>query len=110
MRLIATIAAILAAALVAAEPASAQVRVQGYGAPKAVKVQPHLQPHLKQPRAKPPIFLIPPSAALSRALAMAPNAKPIGVRLKGNLYIIRLKQGNKVMQVRVNAATGALAP
>ena len=54
--------------------------------------------------------IIPPSAALSRALGAAPGAKALGIKMKGPLYIVKLKQGNTVMQVRVNAATGLIAP
>lgn len=50
--------------------------------------------------------VIQPSQALRIALGVTPQAKPLGVQLRGSLYIVKLKQGNRVVRVRVDAATG----
>ena len=55
-------------------------------------------------------LLIPPSAAINTALRTIPGAKAIGVKPRGNIYIIKLKQGNTVRQVRVNGVTGVVLP
>lgn len=52
--------------------------------------------------------LIAPSEAVAIALETVPSAKPLGVQLRGSSYIVKLKQGNKVMQIRVDAETGAV--
>jgi hypothetical protein len=101
MRRLILAVAIATAAVFAVVPASAQVRFQGYGTPRI---------RMKAPPVIPIIRVIPPSMAVNRALAYAPRAKPLGVRLKGPLYIVKLKQGNTVLQVRVNAATGDVSP
>jgi uncharacterized membrane protein YkoI len=49
---------------------------------------------------------IPPSAAVKRAVRSVPGAEPLGVKLKGDTYIVRLKQDGSVVQVGVNAFTG----
>ncbi|MCB1378466.1 MAG: hypothetical protein KDK89_08900 [Alphaproteobacteria bacterium] len=84
------------AAVFAVNPAFAQARLPAYQAGAAAP--------------KPLIKIIPPSVALNQAMMAAPNAKAIGVKLKGSLYIVKLKQGNKVTQVRVNATTGQVSP
>ena len=50
--------------------------------------------------------VIKPSQALQIAMGVTPQAKPLGVQLRGSLYIVKLKQGNRVVRVRVDAATG----
>lgn len=50
--------------------------------------------------------VIKPSQALRIAMEVTPQAKPLGVQLRGSLYIVKLKQGNRVVRVRVDAATG----
>jgi hypothetical protein len=84
-------------ALAGAGEVSAQVRIQTY-VPKISKSA----PKMKAP--KPILKVIPPSVALNRAMMMAPDAKAIGIRLEGSVYVIKLKQGNKVKRVQVNAA------
>jgi hypothetical protein len=94
MRRIKVIAAVLAAAMLAAAPALAQVKVQTYRNPNLVK--------------PPIIMMIKPRQAVNIALSAMPKAKPLGVRLQGPLYIVKLKQGNRIMQVRIDAASGAI--
>ena len=68
---------------------------------------------LKGPRIQPVvprINMLPPSAALKRAMAMNPGAKPLGVKLRGQTYIVRLKQGGTITQLGVNPVTGAVSP
>lgn len=97
MRRVLLALAIAAAAVFGAADASAQVKLR-------VIVNPKI---LNGPVIKAPIIrVIPPSLALNRALMLAPNAQALGVKLKGGLYIVKLKQGNTVRQIHVDAATG----
>jgi hypothetical protein len=88
--------AVMLAAAVLAGPALAQVRIQPYVAAPLPK------------RVAPPVLLIKPSQALRIAMQSAPAAKALGVQLRGPLYIVKLKQGNTITQVRVNAADGSI--
>lgn len=99
MRKIGAIIALLAAVLAVAPAAEAQVKLQpAYGGVR-----------MKGPKVVvPPVMAIKPSQALRIALQAAPSAKALGVQLRGPLYIVKLKQGNTIMQVRVNAASGAI--
>jgi uncharacterized membrane protein YkoI len=94
MRRIKFIAAVLAAAMLAAAPVSAQVKLRNYRNPNLVK--------------PPVVLMIKPSQALRIALGAAPRAKPLGVQLRGPLYIVKLKQGNRIVQMRIDAASGAI--
>ena len=95
MRMGLKIVAVAAAAFIAAQSASAQVRIQPYvTAPRVMVV--------------PPVMMIKPSQALRIAMSAVPAAKALGVQLRGPLYIVKLKQGNRIMQVRVNAIDGAI--
>jgi uncharacterized membrane protein YkoI len=91
-----SLAVVLMAAMLAG-PAAAQVRIQPYGGA--------IPPRKVLP---PAILVIKPSEALRIALQAAPAAKALGVQLRGPIYVVKLKQGNKIMQVRVDAASGAL--
>jgi uncharacterized membrane protein YkoI len=102
MRKLFFIAVLSLATLVGAEAAIAQVRIPNYS--------PNLIAKRGQAIRKVPAIVIPPSMALNRAMMVLPGAKAIGVRLRGPLYIVKLKQGNRIMQVRVNAKTGSIAP
>ncbi len=93
-----------------ADSADAQVRIKimtnpGMGAPKlrGPKI-PRVTP------VKPKFNFLPPSAAINRALKIMPNAKPIGVRLQGQTYIVRLKTRGTVAKIGVNAVTGVASP
>lgn len=72
-----------------------------------VRIQPYVVAPMKRP-VVPPLLLIKPSQALNIALQTSPAAKALGVQLRGPLYIVKLKQGNKIIQVRVDAASGAV--
>ena len=108
------IALVVLTAVAGIGAASAQVRVQGYQTqgpaqrllPRGQGQAPRLQPRVKQVR--PNLILIPPSAAVRSALGAVPNAKPLGVRTRGPLYIVKLKQGGTIVQVGVNRTTGAV--
>ena len=50
-----------------------------------------------------------PSQAVKLALQAVPGAEALGVKLKGGNYVVRLKQGGSVIQVLVDAATGAVS-
>ncbi|MCX7348977.1 MAG: PepSY domain-containing protein [Alphaproteobacteria bacterium] len=52
---------------------------------------------------------VPPSDAVKLALQAVPGSEPLGVKLKGDHYVVRLKQGGSVIQVLVDAATGAVS-
>ena len=53
---------------------------------------------------------LPPSAAVKRAAAAYPDAKPLGVKLQGGIYVVRLKQDGTIIQVGVDPATGDVFP
>ena len=105
----------IAAALCGAGDASAQLKMRNFGGPKPPGL--NLKPpslNMKPPgfNMKPPVLkgpalrMIPPSMALNRAMNMVPQSQALGVKLQGSHYIIKLKQGNSVRQVHVDAATG----
>lgn len=52
---------------------------------------------------------VPPSDAVKLALQAVPGAEPLGVKLKGDHYVVRLKQDGTVIQVLVDAATGQVS-
>ncbi|MFO1122511.1 MAG: PepSY domain-containing protein [Hyphomicrobiales bacterium] len=54
--------------------------------------------------------VIPPSAAVNQALSVVPDGTPLDVQLRGKNYLVKLKTGNKVRVVRVDAITGAVSP
>jgi hypothetical protein len=99
MRRIVLIATMLLAATLAAGPVFAQ-KVPMYVPTAPLVIKPKI----------PIVKVIPPSVALGNALRVVPGAQPLGVKIKGPLYIVKLKQGNTVKQVNVNAATGAVSP
>ena len=88
MRRLTIIAAFLVAALLADGPAMAQSTN-------------------RLPVLRPPVIIIPPSMALTRALRQHPDAKPLGVKRKGNSYYVKLKKGNEVIVVEVDGGGGA---
>ena len=86
-KLIAILAAVLAAALLPVPATAQQNGGDGAGQDQGAKK-------------------LPPSAAVKRALRSIPGAEPLGVKLKGVVYIVRLKQDGSVVQVGVDAFTG----
>lgn len=52
---------------------------------------------------------VPPSEAVKLALRAVPGAEALGVKLKGDHYVVRLKQGGSVILVQVDATTGAVS-
>jgi uncharacterized membrane protein YkoI len=50
-----------------------------------------------------------PSDAVKLALQAVPGAEPLGVKLKGDHYVVRLKQDGTVIQVLVDATTGQVS-
>jgi hypothetical protein len=53
---------------------------------------------------------LPPSAAVKRAVAANPGAKPLGVTLRGGIYVVRLRVDGSIIQVGVDPATGDVFP
>jgi hypothetical protein len=106
MRKLLTIAVVaLSAALGAAGSGDAQVRIKPY-AGQTLKAPPIKTPRV-QP-VKPRLNVLPPSAAVMRALRAVPQAKPLGVKLRNQTYIVRLKSGGTITQVGVDSVTGAV--
>ena len=110
MRKFLAIAVIALTAAFGAGAADAQVRIKvftnpGIGAPRlrGPKI-PRINP------VKPRIVMLAPSAAIRRALAIMPGAKPIGVRVQGQTYIVRLKSRGTVARIGVNMVTGVASP
>lgn len=98
MRKVFSIVLVAVMAMFYADMAAAQgVRAPAYN---RVKVRPN----------QPKLIIIPPSAAIKRAMRMNPGAKALGVRKKGSIYIVKLKQGGRIIQQNVNAASGAGLP
>jgi uncharacterized membrane protein YkoI len=90
----------IAAALCGAGDASAQLKMRNFGGGQLIK------PPILSIKPGPGMKMIPPSMALNRAMNMVPQSQALGVKLQGSHYIIKLKQGNSVKQVHVDAATG----
>ena len=53
---------------------------------------------------------LPPSAAVKRAVAAYPGAKPLGVKLRGGIYVVRLRVDGSIIQVGVDPQTGDVFP
>jgi hypothetical protein len=53
---------------------------------------------------------LPPSAAVKLAVAANPGAEPLGVKRRGGIYVVRLKQDGSIIQVGVDPATGDVFP
>ena len=53
---------------------------------------------------------LPPSAAVTRAVEAYPDAKPLGVKRQGGIYVVRLRQDGTIIQVGVDPATGDVFP
>lgn len=87
-------------------PADAQVRIKPYGNQGQV----FKGNRQRGQQVKPRMLLLPPSAALKRALRAMPNAKPLGVKLRGDTYVVRLKSGGTIIQLGVDSVTGAVFP
>lgn len=99
-------------AVTAAGTAGAQVRIQAPVVNPTVMV-PRVQKVPRQPKIQPIIpkkVVIPPSIALKNAMKMNPGAQALGVKLRNQTYVVRLKQGGKITQLGVNSVTGAISP
>ena len=101
------IAALLAVALMAAEPALAQVRPM-----VRAQTQIRVLPRLVQPSIKPPLPLlakIKPSQAAAIAKRSVPSSTVIGVKLlpSGN-YAVTLRANNAVTRVTVDGSNGSI--
>jgi hypothetical protein len=97
-KFLAIVAVALSATLGVAGTVDAQVRIKP-SVGQTVKV-PRVQP------VKPRINILPPSAAVMRALRALPQAKPLGVKLRNQTYIVRLKSGGTIKQVGVDSVSG----
>lgn len=97
MRRFTFVIAVLLSAVFAADAALAQARV----VPRVNNPAVMKQVRPKQIKILPKV--IPPSVALARAMAQAPGAKGLDVKLKGQVYVVKLLQGNKVKQLRIPA-------
>lgn len=53
---------------------------------------------------------MPPSAAVKLAMQAMPGAKPLGVSVRGGIYVVRLKQDGSIVQVGVDPASGEVFP
>ncbi len=97
------IAGLLAVALVATEPAVAQVRLQ---------TQIRIVPRIVQPSVKPPLPLlakIKPSQAAAIAKRSIPNSTVVGVKLlPSGDYAVTLRANNAVARVTVDGSSGSI--
>ena len=96
------LAVAIAAAVLAAAPAFAQVKLPNIVVTPKIEMVPVVR--------VPIIKIIPPSMALSRVMALVPNSQALSVKLKGPLYIVKVKKGKEIVQRRVNAVSGAVVP
>ena len=92
MRIISIIAALLLAATAPDFPAAAQQQDSGGSQEQGTAVS------------------MPPSAAVKLAMEAMPGAKPLGVKLKGGIYVVRLKQDGSITLVGVDPETGEVFP
>jgi hypothetical protein len=53
---------------------------------------------------------LPPSAAVKRAVEANPGAKPLGVKMRDGIYVVRLRQDGTIILVGVDPATGDVFP
>jgi hypothetical protein len=53
---------------------------------------------------------LPPSAAVKLAVEANPGAEPLGVKLSGGIYVVRLKRDGTIVQIGVDPATGEVFP
>lgn len=53
---------------------------------------------------------LPPSAAVKRAVEANPGAKPLGVKMRNGIYVVRLRQDGTIILVGVDPATGDVFP
>lgn len=92
-------------AAAAVDAAAAQVRIQAPNVmvPKAPS-QPRIQPVV------PKVVVIPPSVVLQNVMKMNPGAQALGVKLRNQTYVVRLKQGGTIKQLGVDSVTGAVTP
>jgi uncharacterized membrane protein YkoI len=47
---------------------------------------------------------------VKRAVAAVPGAEPLGVKRKGAIYVVKLKQGGSIIRMGVDAKTGDVFP
>ena len=102
MRKYLTIAVIALTAAFGAVSADAQVRMRPVMNPGVAMKGPRVNP------VRPKLLILPPSAALKRAMRLVPNSKPLKVVQSGQNYVVSLKSGGTITRVTVNAATGAI--
>jgi hypothetical protein len=106
MRKFLTVAVIALTAALGSGAADAQVRIRAVINPgvmmqKGPRVHPRINP------VRPKLLILPPSAAIGRAVNMMPGSKAIGVKLRGQTYVVRLKSGGTIARVGVDSVTGA---
>jgi hypothetical protein len=105
-------AVVMLSAALGAEMADAQVRIkprmQNYGGQNIIVPRVNKMPRVPNIQVKPKINILPPSAALKRAMGAMPNSKPLGLKLRNQTYIVRLKSGGTITEVGVNSQTGAI--
>jgi hypothetical protein len=106
MKKLLTIALMALTIALAAGEAAAQVRIRPVIVIGAGRVLP--APRARIRPAVPKGIIIAPSVAMRTAMLAVPNSKPIAVRLRGRVYIVKLKQGGTIRQVAVHAVTGAV--
>ena len=92
MRIVKTIAALGLCAALAVLPAAAQDSGSGSGQQQGQQAG------------------LPPSAAVKLAMQANPGAKPLGVKLRGGIYVVKLKQDGTIIQVGVDPQSGDVFP
>jgi len=82
-------------------------RLRGFGLrralpPRMLQRQPPREARKEKPRIKP-------SEALRLAQRRWPNSTALAVDLRGKVYVVKLKAGSRLVQVRVDARTGRVS-
>lgn len=53
---------------------------------------------------------IKPSQAVKLARRAVPGSNPLGVKMQGGIYVVRLRQDGSIIQMGVDPATGSVFP
>lgn len=106
MRKFLIVAIVALFAVLGVETADAQVRVRPFAKPGIMVPKPPRAMRVRPVR--PRLMILPPSKAVRAAMRAVPNAKPLGVKLRGDTYVVRLKSGGTITQVGVDSVTGAV--
>ncbi|MFT3989739.1 hypothetical protein [Aestuariivirga sp.] len=108
LKLCRAVAIAATAAVLAAGPALAQVKIMVPTVRVAPTVKVAPVPTVRV--APPTVRIIPPSMALRNIKQIMPQVQILNVAPRGAGYVVKVKDGATVRQIRVDGATGAVSP